>query len=258
MALPLNKCYPDGRPYSRPETIEEAIDGLLTENTETLCWRAAISDREQPLYIATECLVYLIRNARRRGDDATVNALLPSLFKRCYSNLRSKISEDIPDAETIREEILGQFAELFATDGTGSNPHELDFFEVRFNRAFQSFRIDYLRKEKRKLELQPTVRPFDEGDDGEPVCDSRLKEYFQTQPTQHGDVQLQELKEAINRLPPDERKAVVLCHMMGYDEESKNPNKRTAATICGVTGRTIRNRLARAEERLSLFKETIQ
>jgi DNA-directed RNA polymerase specialized sigma24 family protein len=56
-------------------------------------------------------------------------------------------------------------------------------------------------------------------------------------------------------LPPDERRAVELCHILGYDEESEDPNKRTAATICGVTGRTIRNRLKRAAARLSSYKE---
>jgi len=48
---------------------------------------------------------------------------------------------------------------------------------------------------------------------------------------------------------------VELCHVLGYDEESENPDKRTAATICGVTGRTIRNRLKRAAARLSSYKE---
>jgi DNA-directed RNA polymerase specialized sigma24 family protein len=42
---------------------------------------------------------------------------------------------------------------------------------------------------------------------------------------------------------------------MGYAEEADDPATRTAATICGVTGRTIRNRLTRAAAKLSRFKE---
>jgi DNA-directed RNA polymerase specialized sigma24 family protein len=44
---------------------------------------------------------------------------------------------------------------------------------------------------------------------------------------------------------------------MGYAEEADDPAKRTAATICGVTGRTIRNRLTRAAATLSRFKEDL-
>jgi DNA-directed RNA polymerase specialized sigma24 family protein len=58
-------------------------------------------------------------------------------------------------------------------------------------------------------------------------------------------------------LPPEERDAVILCHVMGYPEESDDPAKRTAATICGVTGRTTRNRLKRAAAKLSRFKEDL-
>jgi DNA-directed RNA polymerase specialized sigma24 family protein len=60
---------------------------------------------------------------------------------------------------------------------------------------------------------------------------------------------------AIIALPPDERKAVVLCHYYGFKEESEDPTEQTAATLCGVTGRTIRNRLTRALVKLSKLKE---
>ena len=62
---------------------------------------------------------------------------------------------------------------------------------------------------------------------------------------------------AIKNLPADEHQAVVL-RIMGYDEESEDPKKRTIATICGVTGRTIRNRLKRAAAKLSKYKRILQ
>lgn len=257
MAQPLTKHYPDGRRYSRPEPIETAIESLLTENLETLSDRAGIHDPSSPAHIASECLVHLIRDARRRDDEATMNALLPPLLRRCESVLLSKVSKGLPNAQEIREEILGQFSELFAEDGSGPNPDELDFFEVHFNSALRTLRIDILRKEAR-LQKFRTSGVFSEGHEGKPISDEELSQYLRRPATQERTLVLGQLKEAINALPADERKAVILCHILGYDQESDDPEKITAATICGVKGRTIRNRLKRAAERLSSFKELIQ
>ena len=75
--------------------------------------------------------------------------------------------------------------------------------------------------------------------------------------TQDNDLLLAALIDAIESLPYDERHAVALCHILGYKEESENPDVVTAATICNCTGRTIRNRLNRAAAKLSRFKEDI-
>ena len=251
MPTPLNKHYPDGRPYFRPPAVEAAIDELLGQDFATACRRAAITDRDSREYVPSEALVHLIRDARRRNDEASMDVLLPILLRRCESNLRTKVSSDLPNAEYIREEILGLFSELFAADGAGSNPDQLDFFEAHFNQAFQGLRIDIVRQEERKT-LNRTYLPLpDEYEDDSNVDESVLK-YFQTAPNQESTLGL---IEALQMLPPDERRAVELCHILGYDEESEDPNKRTAATICGVTGRTIRNRLKRAAARLSSYKE---
>ena len=262
MARPLNKCYPDGSRYSRPEKIESSINGLLAENIDTLSRRAGLHE-SSPEYIASECLVHLIRDARRRDDEPAMTALLPLLLRRCESILLSKVSKDLPHAEEIREEILGRFGEVLAADGSGDYADELDFFEVHFNQAFRTFRIDILRQERRKERVrgQSSISTPDE-EDGNSTSDDeffvKLSKEFRAPATQEGALVLGQIKEAIDALPADERKAVILCHMMGYEQESDDPEKITAATICGVTGRTIRNRLNRAAMRLSSFKELIQ
>src|SRR5882757_7077807 len=102
MALPLKKCYPNGNRYFRPEKIETAIDNLLAINLDAVNRRAGIHDRSSPDYIESECLVHLIRDARRRDDEATMYALLPPLLRRCESVLISKVSKDLPNAQEIR------------------------------------------------------------------------------------------------------------------------------------------------------------
>jgi hypothetical protein len=44
---------------------------------------------------------------------------------------------------------------------------------------------------------------------------------------------------------------------MGYEIESKDPRKRTIATIQGVTGRAVDKRLARAAKTLSHFSPRV-
>ena len=107
--------------------------------------------------------------------------------------------------------------------------------------------------------MQHVVSLTNLSDDNKPAAYddvfSRVSETFRSPATQESTIFRNDLLKAINNLPPDERKAVVLCHLMGYEEESEDPEKTTAATLCGVTGRTIRNRLSRAAAKLSQFKE---
>jgi DNA-directed RNA polymerase specialized sigma24 family protein len=167
------------------------------------------------------------------------------------------VSYRLPNAETLREYALSEFSELLAADGTGEQPDELDFYECRFNLAFYALRVDVVRRELAEVNGGADLR--DESDSGEPQAYedavATLSTAFRNPETQQGTVYLQELLAAIDALPPDERKAVVLVHVMGYDEESEDPNKETAATLCNCTGRTIRNRLTRAAAKLSRFKE---
>ena len=256
MALALNKHDTDGRRYRRRPAVEAAIDALLKQDIEIVCRQADIQDRRSSEFIAPECMVHLIREARRRNDETSMNRFLLPLLRRCEASLLSRVSNQFPNAQDIREEVLGQFGELFASDGRGTNPDALDFFEVRFNRAFKAFRIDILRRELREQDNRKTIYvPLPDTEGTDPISDEDLSKYFRTPPAQESGF---ELRAALLALPQDEQRAVVLCYIMGYDVESKDPEKRTAATICGISGRTIRNRLARAAVKLSSFKERRQ
>jgi hypothetical protein len=184
-----------------------------------------------------------------------MNALLPFLLQRCNAILCKKITTDeFPNAVNLREEVLQEFSVLFASDICDDSNQELDFFEIRFNQAFMTFRKDFVRSERNRMK-QVVFFPELSGD-GEPAADedvfSRVSEAFRSPATQEDTVFWKNL---LNELPLDERKAVVLCHVLGYEAESEDPQKITTATLCGVTGRTIRNRLNRAAAKLSQFKE---
>ena len=251
----LTKCKGDGERYTRPPSIECEIEGALRDDLPTLKRRLSITDRESSDYLRSECLVHLIRDAQRREDNHRLNAVLQILLGRCEAILKDKIFDQLPNVECLREDVLSEFSELLASDGTGERPDDLDLYECRFNLAFRTFRIDAVRSELKRIER--TAELPDHREEGELEADEevfvRISESLQTPETQQNNVFLKEIQETIGTLPPDERKALILCRVLGYKEESDDPDEITAATLCSCTGRTIRNRLSRAATKLSQF-----
>jgi len=243
LVRPLTKQKPEGKLYTRPPRIEAAITAALDKELVTLIEQALIPNRKDKDYLPSECLVYLVRNALRSGDDTVINALTPILFARCKATL------DREPAKEIREQVRDKFVDLLARDRVDRESDALDYFEVSFSHAFLTRRYDALRAQtKRRKVFFPLV---DEGSDDETEVDLKLRKSTEDALVaahfERGDPVLRnELMAAVAKLPEDERQAIVLVHLIGYDEESENPKKVTAATLCGVTGRTIRNRLAKA------------
>ena len=246
MVRPLTKRSSDGVRYVRPQAIETEIEVALHEDPATLRERLLITDRASSDYLSSECLVHLIRQALRTRDDEPLNRALPVLLGRCEAILRAKIATSLQNADQLREEVLSEFGELLASDGTGKRPDELDFYECKFNAAFRVLRIEAVRRELKRLER--TAEPPSPGGEIEPDgrveegASSRLFDAIRT-------------REAFSALPPNERNALVLHHVYGYKVESTDPDEVTVATLCKCTGRTIRNHLSRAAARLSVLKE---
>ena len=254
MARPLTKRNSAGDLYVRPSRVEAQINEILSQNPATLRRRLTVGDPQSSDYLSSECLVHLARDFIRHGNEAA-NAVLRILLDRCEAILLSKIPDnELSNAAYVREEVLGQFGLLFATDGMKENRDRLDYFECRFNRAFRTFRISQVRKEL--THQQHFVPTPDQADAPQSDSPTQAREALQSPETAENAV-LQELREAIDTLPNDERRAVILYYIKRHKIESKNPDEETVATICNVSGRTIRNRLSRAVEKLSNFREDL-
>ncbi|MEO7717554.1 MAG: hypothetical protein ABIY70_15245 [Capsulimonas sp.] len=63
------------------------------------------------------------------------------------------------------------------------------------------------------------------------------------------------VRSALAALPEPLRAAFVLKHYAGFPEESVSPDEPTVATILGVSGRTVRNYLKRAQDLLAPWRE---
>lgn len=250
MARPLTKIDEKGVLYTRPNSIEAEIDVALTQDRKTLTQRARITQRDSSDYLHSECLVHLIRDAIRRNDQALASALMPPFLVRCEASLMRSVPDGgFRNAEEIREGILSSFALLFTDD---AEREALDYYECKFNRAFRTLRINHVRAEVRTRKNLTEVAEVATEGETMPETDilALLSRFAKIGASQEDRVYLPQVLKAIDELPPDQRRAFVRRRIIGDTEE------RVAADE-GVDGRTIRNRLKRADARLKTLKEDL-
>jgi len=233
---PLQKQTRDGRPYSRPSAISHAIDIALRQDEATLVARAAL-DRNEAAYLPSECLLYLIRDAKRLGDRRRMNAFVPLLLMRCVGNLRATVSDRLPAAEQLREEIIGQLLEWIAIDGSEEDKLRLDFFEIRFDSALQKLRIDFVNAHVKRTWVEKTSEHLERLEDKDDPGDE-----FETQ--------LEMVADHLYVLTTDERTAIGLRYLEGLEVHSVDPEQRTIAKLMGVSDRMVRNYLGSAKQKL--------
>jgi Sigma-70, region 4 len=249
MARPLLK-----KTLVRPPGIERKIDIALTQDWTTLSRRARETNPQSDDFLPSECLVHLLRDAIRRGEDRVARVLMPQLLKRAEANLERTVPDSrMRGAESVRHQILSDFALMFTQDGTEGHEDELDFYECRFLRALRFLRIDHVRK---ALSGRKELTDLPESADGQdkPARDdemlARLSRMASVGPSQEDRLYLPEVIKTLDKLPPDQKRAVVLRRIIGHTEEQ-------TAKICKVDKRTIRYRLAAADKQLKTLKEDL-
>ncbi len=258
MAAPLTKTNAQGIVYTRPPDVEAQIDEAVLLSPAELKKRLEVKNLRKDGFLRSETLVHLLRRGIAISSMEIFNAILPVLLKRCEKTLRQKIPDyQFPTAEGLRDDILGELAELLAVDGRGEIPDELDYYECRFNSAFRALRIDRVNQEITRLNRSAPVESVE--DLNESLGDKELLKdvaaSLHDHETPEARLSMQRLLDAIDALPKKERDAVTLVHILGLKEESEDQNEETAATKCQCTGRTIRNRLASAAAKLARFQE---
>ena len=103
MARPLTKTEPDGALYRRPAAVEAQVDDAVQLKLSDLRHRLLVTDRDDPAFLRSECLVHLLRHGRRTSDQALMSAALPVLLSRCEANLLVTVPDGrMPDATSLR------------------------------------------------------------------------------------------------------------------------------------------------------------
>ena len=247
----LKKKAKDSSLYKRPPEIEGKLEQLEGVEPAGRIRLFELSSRKHPDYIPSEVLVYFLRRAWAEDKIDEFEKIFNLLMRRVESGLNSTINDGrMERAHEIREEIMGRFAELLAEDCHGQSDR-LDFYEIRFELAFVSFRVSALRQ------IGPTAdqtvplasNEFDNSDLA-PEVEAAAANFLDGNSSRLDDPAFRSsLMAAIDQLPDDQKQVVGLL-LQDFPIDSKDPNTMTIARILGCTERTVRNRRDRAYKSL--------
>jgi DNA-binding CsgD family transcriptional regulator len=243
VVIPLRKRRLSGELYVRTPETEAIIAEMAILPRGDLVVRGAISNRSDPGYIPSECLVYFIRASRCDNNEIWFERLYRILIERVLRSLPRVTSFDRKTEslmrDIVRDKVLGRFVELLSED-RGTYVEKLDYFEIRFDGALASLRRDAQeqawRDEKRS-------RPLDyDLNSGElsPEVEAAAGSYDPFEGSDFDDeVYRLRFEAAIEALPPEQSRII---HMLrqGFPIDSKEQDVMTIAKALGRSEKTVR------------------
>jgi DNA-directed RNA polymerase specialized sigma24 family protein len=237
---PLTRRAQTGELYYRRPEVERQIAEALSQNRALIENRLRERDKASELFLKEECLVYLIRDFARRGDDALVSEMSNELTVRCMDFVKYQVRRlvNFADLEECRNEILMQTFERiydFETD-------RADYLEVSFWNYLKRLSDDAIEKFNTMQRRAWVTDSFDDTLATEEGTKSKGSE-----PSSDFSVEMFDsirLREALLLLPLHIRTAFIMHHLDGYQIESNDPNVPTLAKHFDKSPRMIRNWLA--------------
>ena len=247
----------DGTPYVRESAVEAQIadlsDGLprtrlrklIEAGSGTVAWHDARRIRE-------ETLVYFVREYFRRGDEQAAGQLMEILIKRVSAHVDRKIGAwrlSSGEAEECAHDLFAQMMGFVLDLAPAS-----EFWEVRFWLCLD--RKLYNLLEIRQAVRDHEIRPSDRAEGGETADEDGTIGRLLGQMADDGasPEEAAERQELMALLTENERGAVYHCFVQGLPEESDDPEKLSAAKLLGVTGRSVRNYLSRAKDKIARWQ----
>lgn len=205
--------------------------------------RAAISKRDHPGFVPSECLVHFIRASRHDNNHAW--------FERLYRILTERVLRSLPKAESfdgetesltrgvIRDKVFGRFVELLSADRAGY-VDKVDYFEVRFDGALASLRRDAQEQAWRDENRSQPLEFDEESGELSPEVEAAAGIYDPFATSDFDDpVYRLRLDAAIEALPIEQSRII---HMLrqGFPIDSKEPDVMTIAKALGRSEKTVR------------------
>ena len=148
----------------------------------------------------------------------------------------------------VREDVLERFVILVVKD-RNDYAEALDIYEARFDRAVSMLRKDALRKVLRRERRIARLEYDESGDVPDDVDESFM---LQSAPsmTEEDEITYRiQVRQAIDSLPEAERRVLEMIEA-GIPVESNKHDEVTISSLLECTPKTVRNRRARAIQRI--------
>lgn len=245
--IPLTKCRSDGTPYMRRADVEQALVTLTQQPREEIVAALKIRDRSSPLYIKSECIVYLIRNTRNDNDDGYFNELYRELMRRLagalprFSGEQADQSENIHAAaarERVRDTFVAKLVEDRAEAGSA-----LDYFEVMFAGAIAALRKTSVHKTTREAARTEPIEADEEANEPSLTVERAVGSLDLKEELLSDDpIYRSRIAEVIKNLPDKHRRVIELI-MREMPIDSSDDSVMTIRKVIGVKSeKTVRNR----------------
>lgn len=243
---PLTHKGKDQKVYQRRKEVTDQLEGLRESSEESLVARIKIEREDSPGSIKSESLVFLYKIHSQSEIGA---AIWDTLFLRIRS-LIGKLGRNYSIPQWEYEDYV-QEVNFRVIEKISSDSDEGDYAQVSFGPFVLGLASNYLRKFSKNRDKSQITDSIDEPYEDSESGPSRI--VLGSDERSPEDRLL--MSEAIRSLDGTLRETWLLYHEMGFQIESKDPAEKTIANHFRVTGRTVRNRLREADERLRKFNE---
>lgn len=245
-----NDLKPLSRGYTREPDVLADIAALRALPGREFWRRAAITDWQADGCPRMESLVYFLRALSLRGDGDEAWRIAEILTGRVANTVLRRIGrwrsltvdqrEEVESAVTIK-----LYEEWFSLEPGG------EFWEVRFAVCLERTISDEIDRALRIVRNETDLTSWE--DDTGDTADAW--ERIADTPTLDAETTAM-IADALACLEEPLRTAFYLYHYEGWPEYSSDPSQPSIAHLLGVTSRSVRNYLRRAEARLAQWRGT--
>ncbi len=251
---PLTRTRRDsGAAYHREGDVEKQVQelsrlGQRARKERLLSEGLAWSDDGR---VREETLVYFAREYDAHGDSDTAWKIAEALIARVAAHVQRKMGRwrlSPEEADDCARDLFTALCEALFDRGPAA-----EFWEVRFWVCLDRRLWNLI--EKRQAVIDNELSPGDqsEGEDSEGDSDRLFARIADRDASPETRAMM---AEALSLLAENERLALFLCYVEGLPEESDDPERPSAAKVLGVTGRSVRNYLRRAKDKLANWERT--
>lgn len=242
---PLTHTTRDGKVYIRREEVTRQLEELSISAEEVLARRIRVEQEEDRDSVKSEALVFLYRHFMGTDVARVIYDVLALRIRRMVLQFRGRfVQPDVDFEDFLQSMHIAVIEKIVDPSDAG------DYAQVSFGDFVVSHAGNFLKKLERQNKLVKKTDSIEDTVDGTEDAPPRIN---LSSNALSPEMRLL-IEEAINSISETNRKAWVLYHVHGYQIESKDPAETTVATLLGVTGRTVRNRLKESQKQLEVWK----